>query len=163
MTAEVDNYITASPDEVAQLMRTWSQERAAKIESRPMTDDPVTTGDPSRQRPSEELAARHARARTRATQVHYEQPDRTAEGRDRLAQLPAETSALLLQAVGDEEAVLLATEIANLPPLDREVVGRVLREFVEKVNATALDRPGRPRPGTADASPRLSVRSRRRR
>ena len=43
---------------------------------------------------------------------------------------------MLLKAVGDEEAVLLATEIANLPPLDREVVGRVLEEFVGKVSAT---------------------------
>ena len=53
-----------------------------------------------------------------------------------LAQLRPETSSILLKAVGDEEAVVLATEIANLPPLDREVVGRVLAEFVEKVNTT---------------------------
>jgi flagellar motor switch protein FliG len=53
-----------------------------------------------------------------------------------LAQLREETASMLLKAVGDEEAVLLATEIANLPPLDREVVGRVLEEFVGKVGAT---------------------------
>ena len=35
---------------------------------------------------------------------------------------------MLLKAVGDEEAIVLATEIANLPPLDRDVVGRVLEE-----------------------------------
>ena len=53
-----------------------------------------------------------------------------------LAQLREETSSTLLKAVGDEEAVPLATEIANLPPLDREVVSRVLEEFVGKVNTT---------------------------
>ena len=53
-----------------------------------------------------------------------------------LAQLRQETSAVILKTVGDEEAVALGTEIANLPPLDREVVGRVLEEFVGKVNTT---------------------------
>jgi flagellar motor switch protein FliG len=53
-----------------------------------------------------------------------------------LAQLRPETSSTLLKAVGEQEAVLLATELANLPPLDREVVGRVLEEFVGKVNTT---------------------------
>ncbi|MGA2528141.1 MAG: flagellar motor switch protein FliG [Acidimicrobiales bacterium] len=53
-----------------------------------------------------------------------------------LAQLRPETSSMLLKAVGDEEAIMLATEIANLPALDREVVGRVLEEFVGKVNTT---------------------------
>ncbi len=53
-----------------------------------------------------------------------------------LAQLRPETSSTLLKAVGEQEAVLLATELANLPPLDREVVGKVLEEFVGKVNTT---------------------------
>ena len=53
-----------------------------------------------------------------------------------LAQLRPETSAQLLKAVDDEEAVTLATEIANLAPLDREVVTEVLEEFVVKINAT---------------------------
>jgi flagellar motor switch protein FliG len=53
-----------------------------------------------------------------------------------LTQLREDTSTMLLKAVGYEEAVALATEIANMPPLDREVVGRVLDEFVGKVNTT---------------------------
>jgi flagellar motor switch protein FliG len=53
-----------------------------------------------------------------------------------LAQLRPETAAAVLKAVGDDEAVALATEIVNLPPLDREVVARVLEEFVGKVNTT---------------------------
>ena len=53
-----------------------------------------------------------------------------------LAQLREETSSTLLKAVGDEEAVLLATEIASLPPLDRDVVNRVLEEFVGKLSTT---------------------------
>lgn len=53
-----------------------------------------------------------------------------------LAQLREETGSMLLKAVGDEEAIVLATEIANLPPLDRDVVGRVLEEFVGKVNTS---------------------------
>ena len=53
-----------------------------------------------------------------------------------LAQLRQETSAAILKALGDEEAVTLANEIANLPPLDRDVVARVVEEFIGKVNTT---------------------------
>jgi flagellar motor switch protein FliG len=53
-----------------------------------------------------------------------------------LAQLGAETSALLLKTFNEKEAVAIATDVANLPPLDQEVVSRVLEEFVERVNVT---------------------------
>ncbi len=53
-----------------------------------------------------------------------------------LAQLRPDTSAKLMQAVGEEQAVVLATEMVRLPQLDRDIVTRVLTEFVEKVNAT---------------------------
>jgi flagellar motor switch protein FliG len=53
-----------------------------------------------------------------------------------LAQLESATSSVLLRALGDEEAILLATEMANLPPLDRDVVNQVLEEFVGRVNTT---------------------------
>ncbi len=53
-----------------------------------------------------------------------------------LAQLKPDTSAKLMQAVGEEQAVMLATEMVRLPSLNRETVTRVLTEFVEKVNTT---------------------------
>ncbi|HTW99074.1 MAG TPA: flagellar motor switch protein FliG [Acidimicrobiales bacterium] len=52
-----------------------------------------------------------------------------------LAQLPTETSASILKALSDEEAVELSTEIANLPALERSVVEDVIAEFVSRVNA----------------------------
>ncbi|HUZ21449.1 MAG TPA: flagellar motor switch protein FliG [Acidimicrobiales bacterium] len=53
-----------------------------------------------------------------------------------LAQLGTESSASILRSLSDEEAVVFTTEIANLPPLDRDVVEAVVREFVDRVNAS---------------------------
>jgi flagellar motor switch protein FliG len=53
-----------------------------------------------------------------------------------LAQLGTEISGAILRELTDEEAVNLTTEIANLPPLDRSVVEAVIREFVDRVNAS---------------------------
>jgi flagellar motor switch protein FliG len=53
-----------------------------------------------------------------------------------LAQLDSETSSTLLRTLGHEESILLATEMAKLPPLRRDVVVQVLDEFVERVNTT---------------------------
>ncbi|HLI15985.1 MAG TPA: flagellar motor switch protein FliG [Acidimicrobiales bacterium] len=53
-----------------------------------------------------------------------------------LAQLPTAHSAAILRALGDEEAIALTTEIASLPPLDEAVVAQVVREFVQRLQAT---------------------------
>ena len=79
------------------------------------------------------VVQRHAAA---ARRVRYESLTGQQKVAIVLAQLREETSTMLLRSVGDEEAVQLATELASLPPLDREVVARVLEEFVGKVNTT---------------------------
>ncbi len=98
-----------------------------------MTDSLVTAEAPAAD-VQEHLVVQRGAAPTR--KLRYENLTGLQKVAIVLAQLRQETSSMLLKAVGDEEAVLLATEIANLPPLDREVVGRVLEEFVGKVNTT---------------------------
>lgn len=53
-----------------------------------------------------------------------------------LAQLGIEHSAAILRSLSDEETVMFTTEIANLPPLDRNVVEAVVLEFISRINAT---------------------------
>jgi len=70
------------------------------------------------------------------TQVPLREPDRAAKGRHRARPAPRGDLVHAAQGSRDEEAVLLATEIASLPPLDRDVVNRVLEEFVGKLSTT---------------------------
>jgi flagellar motor switch protein FliG len=99
-----------------------------------MTEGAVTTETALVDVHEEQLVVQRGAASSR--KVRYENLTGQQKVAIVLAQLREETSSMLLKVVGDEEAVLLATEIANLPPLDREVVGRVLEEFVGKVNTT---------------------------
>jgi hypothetical protein len=99
-----------------------------------MTGLPVTAETPAEGVHEEQLVVQRGTAPPR--KLRYENLTGQQKVAIVLAQLRHETSSVLLKAAGDEEAVLLATEIANLPPLDREVVGRVVEEFVGKLNTT---------------------------
>jgi len=53
-----------------------------------------------------------------------------------MAQLSTPTSSVLMKTLGNEDAIMVATAIARLPPLHRDVVDQVLEEFVSRVNTT---------------------------
>jgi len=97
--------------------------------------------------------AKNKDEKSKSSQIRYEDLSGVQKVAIVLAQLKPETSAKLMQAVGEEQAVTLATEMVNLPALDRETVTKVLTEFVEKVNTTRSIGQG----GTAQARQLLAA------
>ena len=143
--AQVNDFIDDRPSEAAQLLRMWADERQ-RAEQGAGTGDLVPPSDvelrvcPGRgaRGPAPEAGTAAFRALTNRQKVAVV-----------IAQMGPKRAVPILNELSDQDAIALATEVADLPELDDNTVIEVLGEFARKVASEPMAG-GRPWSAKAD-------------